>query len=111
IGRDREVGGRGQHAQMRQQLLARGCAVPLAERKGEAGAGGRQGFVAERGKNACAARIPRVGNDKRARAPVQRLESLALFRLTDCHRSLPWGVLDDWLEPRSASSPFLRQNT
>src|SRR4029077_10337845 len=102
---------RGQHAQMRQQLLARGCAVPLGERKGEAGAGGRQGFVAEGGKNARAARIPRVGNDKRARALVQRLESLALFRLTDCHRSLPWGALDDSLELKSAASPSPRQNT
>ena len=88
-----EIGGDGEmrrvddRLRIRERIIARdgAVAVAAAEHEGEAGAGGGERVEAEPREDARGAGVPRIGDDERARARVQRLECLRLLGLRCVH--------------------------
>jgi hypothetical protein len=78
VGIDRHVGGRGDLAEVSEDLIARLPAIGVALRMGVARAGGRQRLEAEPLQIAGAADVPRIGDDETA-GIMQASEDIAFF--------------------------------
>ena len=102
IGGNRQIGRFHDRAGMGERLLAGDHAVTPAEHPGRGAAGGRQGVKAEPRKDPRRTRIPSIGNDKKPRFPVQRLETARFLTLAGCHVTPP-GRID-------ATGPILLLN-
>ena len=86
---------------VREHFFAGDRSVRAAERESKTGTGGRKRFEAESGKNARAARVPRIRDDESARAGrfnrrsrssrelVQRPECFCFIGLADAHAVAP----------------------
>src|SRR5665811_360823 len=78
VGIERHVGGRGDLAEVSENLIARLLAIGVALRMGVAQAGGRQRLEAEPLQIAGAADVPRIGDDE-ASGIMQAAEDVAFF--------------------------------
>ena len=81
VGADRQIGRGDDPADVLHHLVACDRAVPSSDRERVAGAGRRERLEAGGREQACRSRVPRIRNDERLRARVQRTERLAFLSL------------------------------
>src|SRR5207247_2002321 len=79
IGRDRQLGRLDDGARVRERLGARHAPVAPAEHARRGAARGGERLEAQAGEDARRARVPRVGDDERARALMQLAEAIGLL--------------------------------